>query len=194
MEKREKTIIGIDVSKKTFDLAMGINTQGASITKACFANNLKGYDKMKSWLTERGVTFETTLFCMENTGLYHRLLASFLLSKKAIVWVETPVEIKWSMGIQRGKSDPVDAGRIYNYAFRNQDKINHYEEKDENLQQIADYMALRERLQSCIKTLRLPVKELRSVGLIKAARATEKASALSIAALTKELETSIRRS
>lgn len=188
MEKSVNTIIGIDVSKKTFDLALGANSQGATITKACFANNLKGYTKLGNWLKERNVAFEDTLFCLENTGLYHRVLASYLLSKKALIWVETPIEIKWSMGIQRGKSDPVDAGRIYTYAFRNQDKINPYEENDENLQQIADYMALRERLQGCIKTLKQPIKELKSVGLIKAAKASEKVSTRSIAAMTKDLE------
>ena len=188
MEKRVKTIIGIDVSKRTFDIAVGANSPGATITKAYFANNLQGYALLEDWLEERGFAFDDTLFCLENTGLYHRLLASFLLSKESFVWVETPVEIKWSMGIQRGKSDPVDAERIYTYAFRNQDKINPYEEKDKNLQQIADYMALRERLQTCIKALKQPVKELKSVGLTEAARASEKATSRSIVAMTKELE------
>ena len=188
MEKRVKTIVGIDVSKRTFDLAVGANSHGAIITKACFANNLQGYAMLDDWLEEREFAFEDILFCLENTGLYHRLLASYLLSKGSLVWVETPVEIKWSMGIQRGKSDPVDAERIYTYAFRNQDKINPYEEKDKSLQQIADYMALRERLQACIKTLKLPVRELKSAGLTEAARASEKASARSIAAMKKELE------
>lgn len=188
MEKNLKSIAGIDVSKKTFDIALGGNSQNASINKACFANNEKGYTKLKGWLKEMELTFEDVLFCMENTGLYHRLLASFLISKGALVWVETPVEIKWSMGIQRGKSDPVDAGRIYTYAYRNQDKIVPYEERDKKLQQIADYMALRERLQNCIKTLSVPVKELRSAGLKEAAQASEKASAKSIATMKKELE------
>ncbi|MDF1573074.1 MAG: transposase [Bacteroidales bacterium] len=188
MEKHVKTIIGIDVSKRTFDLAVGANSHVAIITKACLANNLQGYAMLDDWLEEREFAFEDILFCLENTGLYHRLLASYLLSKGSLVWVETPVEIKWSMGIQRGKSDQVDAERIYTYAFRNQDKINPYEEKDKSLQQIADYMALRERLLACIKTLQLPVRELKSVGLTEAARASEKASARSIASMKKELE------
>ncbi len=105
MKKKAKSVAGIDVSKKTFDVAVGDNSQDASINKACFANNEKGYSKLDGWLQEMELTFVDVLFCMENTGLYHRLLANFLIGKGALVWVETPVEIKWSMGIQRGKSD-----------------------------------------------------------------------------------------
>lgn len=187
MKKEVKTIVGIDVSKKTFDIALGANASEASLTKSCFANNLTGYKNLEVLLKKHGINFTDVLFCLENTGLYHRALAGFLISKKALVWVETPVQIKWSMGIQRGKSDTVDAERIYMYALRNQDKMKAYKKKDKTLQQIADYMALRERLQQCITSLSIPVKELRSAGLKEAAAATEKASKKSIDTMKKEL-------
>lgn len=187
MEKKVKSIAGIDVSKKTFDIALGANASNTSLTKACFANTLDGYQELGDWLKGHDLTFEDVLFCMENTGLYHRLLAGFLLSQQSLVWVETPVEIKWSMGIQRGKSDPIDSERIYKYAFRHQDKIKPYSSRDETVQQLADYMSLRERLQQCIKTLSVPVKELKSVGLTDAATTCEQASEKSIETLKKEL-------
>lgn len=183
-----KAIAGIDISKKTFDIALGANTSGATTTQARFANNEEGYLKLTAWLTEQQLTFDEILFCMENTGLYHRLLAGWLLSKKALVWVETPVEVKWSMGIQRGKSDVIDAQRIYRYAFLHQDEITVYEQKDKTLQQIADYMALRERLGQCIKALKVPVKELREAGLEQAAQLTQEASKKSLEALKTELK------
>ena len=188
MENKVKLISGIDVSKKTFDIALGANAQGASVVKTCFANNTDGYKKLENWLKDQNATFEDVLFCLENTGIYHRLLVDFLMTKKAIVWVETPVQIKWSMGIQRGKSDAVDCERIFTYAFRNQDKIIPYEERNKTIQQIADYMALRERLQQCIKALSVPVKELNSVGLKQEAKACEKASKKSISTMKKELK------
>lgn len=188
MKKAVKFIAGIDVSKKTFDIALGANAQETNTKKHCFSNNLEGYSKLEKWFSKQEVNFEETLFCLENTGLYHRLLASFLLSKTTSVWVETPVQIKWSMGIQRGKSDMIDSERIFRYAFRNQDKVVFYEEKDKTLQQIADYMALRERLMQCIKTpLSVPIKELKSVGLTAAAKTCEKASRKSINTMKKEL-------
>lgn len=188
MQKTWDFIVGIDVSKKTLDIAVGQNVPNASVTKACFANNLKGYDKLTAWLKDQGLSYDRALICLENTGIYHRLMAEFLLSRNAFLWVETPVQIKWSGGIQRGKSDVIDAERIMSYAYRNQDKAKAYESKDRSLQQVADYLSLRERLQGCIQSLKQPIKELVSVGLESQAKALERACSKSLKALQKELK------
>lgn len=125
---------------------------------------------------------------MENTGIYHRLLVGWLQQQMAFVWVEMAVQIKWSMGVQRGKSDPVDAGRICLYAFRNQDKAQNYTSMDKAVQQIADLMAARQRLLQCLKTLRVPIKELKDTGLLDAAKLVEKSCSKSIKAIEKELD------
>jgi len=188
MQKTWEYIVGIDISKKTFDIAVGANAAHAIVTKACFANSMAGYDKLTQWLKSQNLSYSKALICLENTGVYHRLLVQFLQSKKAFVWVETPVQIKWSGGIQRGKSDVIDGERIMSYAYRNQDKAKAYEPKDNSLQQVADYLSLRERLQDCIQTLKQPVKELKSVGLAKESNALEKACSKSIKSLKKELK------
>lgn len=188
MQKTWNFIVGIDVSKKTIDIAVGSNTANAEVAKACFANSLTGYDKLTQWLKDQNVTYERTLMCLENTGIYHRLLVQFLQSKKAFVWVETPVQIKWSGGILRGKSDMIDAERIRSYAYRNKDKAKAFQSKDKSLQQIADYLSLRERLQACNKSLKQPIKELRSVGLESEANALEEACIKSLESLKKELK------
>lgn len=187
MQKTWDFIVGIDVSKKTFDVAVGANVSNASVLKACFANNLKGYDKLTEWLERQKFSYAKALICLENTGIYHRLLVQYLQSKQATVWVETPVQIKWSGGIQRGKSDVIDTERIMSYAYRNQDKAKAYEQKDESLQQIADYLSVRERLQDCIKRLKQPIKELKSVGLEKQAKVLERACSKSLKSLEKDL-------
>lgn len=188
MQKIRDFIIGIDVSKNTLDIAVGANAPNVSVSKACFANNLKGYDKMTKWLKTQNLSYEKTLICLENTGIYHRLLVHYLQSKKAFVWVETAVQIKWSGGIQRGKSDIVDSERIMNYAYRNQDKAKSYEPKDESLQQLADYLSVRQRLQGCIQSLKQPIKELQSMGLKKEAKRMEKACSTSLKGLKKDLK------
>ena len=126
---------------------------------------------------------------MENTGIYHRLLVQYLQSQKGYVWVETPVQIKWSGGIQRGKSDVVDCERIMTYAFRNQDKAVDFKNKHETLSQVADYLSLRVRFQKAIKSLKVPIKELKSVGLVSESKVLEEASKLSIEVMQKELKT-----
>ena len=188
MQKKWDFILGIDVSKKTLDIAVGANAPSAGVTKACFANGLNGYDNLTIWLKDKDIDYTSLLICLENTGIYHRLLVRFLQSKKAFVWVETPVQIKWSGGIQRGKSDAIDAERIMNFAYRNQDKAKAYKVKDKALQQVSDYLSLRQRLQQCIQTLRQPIKELKSVGLEQESKVIEAASRKSLNSLQKELK------
>ena len=188
MKKQWKIILGVDISKKTFDVAIGFNKANAIVTKACFANNLKGYDKLSKWLKEQKVNYKDLLICLENTGIYHRLFVQFLQTKKAYVWVETPVQIKWSGGIQRGKSDAIDCERIMTYAFRNQDKAVNYKNKSKILMEVSDYLSLRNRFQKCIKSLNMPIKELKKVGLRLESKALEEASKGSIEVLQKELK------
>ena len=185
---KKKSIAGIDMSKKTFDIAVSLNELNAEVSKAKFLNTIAGFEKCGNWLKKLGVSFGDLLVCLENTGIYHRGLVGYLLTKNALVWVQTPVQIKWSMGIQRGKSDSIDSERILTYCFRNQDKAKKYEKMDESLQQISDNLALRIRLQNCISSLKVPIKELKNVGLVKASKQLEKASQKSIKALQADLK------
>jgi len=51
-----KWIIGIDVSKKTFDVAYAVNTVNAKQAHAVFANDLKGFKTFFKWLKDQDVT------------------------------------------------------------------------------------------------------------------------------------------
>lgn len=188
MKKMYYSFIGIDISKKTFDVSLQSPKASSEIFRKRFPNNLKGFQMFLSFLKKCSVSIESALFCMENTGVYHRLLANLLSAKNAVVWVESGFQIKWSMGLLRGKSDKVDADRIMTYAFRNQDKSRKYEPKDESLQQIGDFLSARSRVIDCIKMLKVPVKEMRSAGLLSQADKLEECSVNSIAALQSELK------
>lgn len=188
MENNWKFILGIDVSKLKLDMALKQAINNSEIFNLKTSNNLQGFDKISCWLKEKGVSRSEVLICLENTGIYHRLLVQYLLNQKFFVWVETPVQIKWSGGLQRGKSDLIDAERIMNYAYRNQDKAKGYKAKDSSLQQISDLLSARERLQTCIHTLMQPIKELKAVGLESEATVLEKACRKSYKALNKNLK------
>ena len=88
----------------------------------------------------------------------------------------------------KGKSDKVDCERILLYSLRNQDRVKPFQERDTSIQQVSDYLSLRARIQTCIKSLKVPVKELKNVGLIQESKALEKASYQSIQSLEKELK------
>jgi len=104
-------LLGVDISKSKIDLALSQNKSNTSMVTNQFSNHLKDYKKMLSWLQKQGVTLDHLLVCMENTGIYHRALVSFLQEQKVFTWVENLVAIKWSLGLQRGKTDKMDAER-----------------------------------------------------------------------------------
>jgi transposase len=52
------------------------------------------------------------VFCMEHTGIYNAHLLGFLHKLKLPIWLESSLQIKQAGGMQRGKSDTVDAQRI----------------------------------------------------------------------------------
>jgi transposase len=182
-------ILGIDVSKKTIDAALSENRANAVMANQQFANSLKGYKELQTWVKQQKASMKNVLVCLENTGIYNRYLVCFLQAQNATVWVETPVQIKWSQGLQRGKNDKADAQRICLYAFRNQDKRRPYAALDKSLQQVADLLGTRQRLINARKMLLIPIKELKAAGLKEEAKVVEKACQKSIAALEKEMET-----
>src|SRR5207249_7080803 len=112
--------VGIDVSKETFDLALIKDNDVRQIVQKEFLNNPKGFKELNSWLMQQKVGYHETLFCIEHTGYYSRLIAKFILAKKGSLWMEMSLKIIRSLGIQRGKNDKIDARRIALFAHRNQ--------------------------------------------------------------------------
>ncbi|SPR13925.1 IS110 family transposase [Orientia tsutsugamushi] len=64
-------IVGIEVSKDTFDAAVLINHK---VQTRKFNNNSEGFNKLVTWLKSRG----TGHVCMEATGIYWKNLAKYL--------------------------------------------------------------------------------------------------------------------
>lgn len=62
------------------------------------------------WLKEQNVVVKHTLFCMESTGIYGMELVNFI-NGKANYFLESPLHIKRSLGLTRGKSDKIFAQR-----------------------------------------------------------------------------------
>ena len=181
-------ILGIDISKKTIDVALSQNKANDSMITHQFANNTKGYQAMLVWLKTLGFEVDQVLICLENTGIYHRCLVRFLQSHQAFVWVENAATIKWSGGLQRGKTDKKDAARISLYAFRNQDKARSFSAREEALEEVADLKAQREGLIQARVCLEAPIKEKREAGLEKEASMLEEVSKRSLASIEEDIK------
>ena len=123
---QKKYFIGIDVSKHTLDVAFIIH-QHSSLSKPVwkqFKNTYTGLKLMQKWLSEMQIPLsDETIVVIENTGIYHRLLWQFFSSLQVDLCIENAAQVKWSLGIARGKNDKVDSRRLALYAVRNTDRL-----------------------------------------------------------------------
>lgn len=180
--------IGIDVSKDTFDVALIKDNNQILIAEDNFTNSSAGLAKLQEFLKKQGLNMEETLFCMEHTGIYCRLLSHYLTENKYYVWLEMPVQIIRSMGVQRGKNDKLDARRIAEYACLKKDKAVLWQPPREVLIQINDLLILRDRLVESRKSLKQPIKELMDTGFKDAARLIESRCKITLNAIDKEIK------
>ena len=149
---------GIDISKGWLDIALvkqnrqllhqRIENTPAAI-KECFRQLKK----------QTGFSWQDSLFCMEHTGIYNHHLMEFLFKKKAPVWLESGLQIKQSLGVQRGKNDKVDAARIAFYAYKNREDVRLWEPEREVVQKLRRLTTIRSRLVGVIKQLKTPLQE-----------------------------------
>jgi transposase len=180
--------IGIDISKNTFDLALIKENTPEKVITAKFSNTHKGIVALEQFIRKQELAKQQILFCIEHTGLYCRVLSNYLVENQYAVWLEMPVQILKSLGIQRGKSDQLDAKRIAIYALTFKDKARLWQPPREEVQKIHDLMTLRERLVESRKSILTPIEELEATGLSEVATTLRKHCIKSIESLDKEIK------
>jgi len=154
-------VLGIDLSKLTFDVGVIVNGLKDNIRYRKFKKTQDGLQEFLDWLKQLGVSLnEQTLVCMEFTGLYNRMVLNFLEKTGIVIWVEMAAHIKQSLGLQRNKSDKFDAKRIAMFAWRNQDGVRMWSSVDKDSQKVKDMLAQRERLVDTKKRLLVPLEEM----------------------------------
>jgi len=135
-------VIGIDVSKSTLDACIH-----SLQTFTQVPNTKKGYIKLFSWVAKStGCSLEQALFCFEHTGMYSYALAC-CMSERQMNYIMVPgLEIKRSLGIQRGKNDQIDARKIAQYAYRRREEVTLYQLPEKSMNKIRQLLSLREKL------------------------------------------------
>jgi len=157
--------IGIDISKLKVDVAIIINNDKSSIVSETFENNLEGMKKLSSFIEKKHqLDLSHTIFCMEHTGIYNRCILNYLTEKQCMIWLEMPVQIIKSMGVQRGKSDKMDAQKIALYAYKNKEDIKLWQPKRLVINEINELLTLRERLITSENALKVPIEEIKQIG------------------------------
>jgi len=183
-----RNFIGIDISKGTFDFALIKDGDLSNPISGETTNNLAGIVKLEEFLKKQGLIMNETLFCMEHTGIYCRLLSQYLVENNYNVWLEMPVQIIRSLGVQRGKNDHVDAIRIAEYACLKKDKAVLWQPPREVVIQINDLLTLRERLIESRKSLKQPIKEFNDAGFKTTANFIQNRCSSTLYSLDKEIE------
>lgn len=166
----KKFFIGIDFSKKTFDVTL--LEKGKLDEKGMhhkFQNSSDGFTKFKEWM-EKHVgpkCREEILLCGENTGTCSKLVSDLLARDGFSMWLESALRIKLSMGIRRGKDDKKDSHDIAVYASRFSDMYKSYEPMGEALEALQTLFSKRRLIVQQMSSLKSSMKELQDCESIK---------------------------
>lgn len=153
-------IIGIDISKKTLDICI---KKDQSLTYLSIENTPKA---IKCFLKPYGK--EQLVVAMENTGRYNWNLLEVLEKFNFEVYVISPLHLKKSIGIARGKNDKVDAFRICSFIEKNRCETPQWKPSTEAIKKIKVLLTERASMVKMKKQLSVrqhDFKIMKSVGL-----------------------------
>jgi len=111
---QNQTIVGIDISAASLDICIAGKEQRSVVIKNDPAVIRRFFDAYKC---------ECLVIGMENTGRYNWALYEVLKDLDHQVYVISPLHLKKSLGLVRGKTDKVDATRIAAFVAKNQAEL-----------------------------------------------------------------------
>ncbi len=150
--------IGVDMSKATLDWAVfDGKTIALQRQSANSETGIKATIKLIKALPD--FTVAKSVCCMEHTGIYNAHILTYLQNISLPIWLENSLQIKKSGGLQRGKTEAIDAQRIAEYAFRFRDQMRLWQPPRPVLQKLAVLSALRQRFLLVRQQLQQPITE-----------------------------------
>lgn len=156
-----KVIIGVDVSKKSLDFHVLV--EGETSFHLQVSNDAKGIKQLFTRLNKQvSLPGNQWLVCMEPTGIYCYPLLNYIAGHELALWLENASLIKAYHGLEREKSDAIDARRIAEYAWAKQSKIRRWKAPRAIIIQLKNLLSLRKRLLNGKNRLAKPMKEDRS--------------------------------
>lgn len=124
----KKIIIGIDISSKTLDICLQKDGKLENIVVVNEVKAIHGFFKK--------LAGQQVVVAMENTGRYNWQLYEALPKYDFEVYVISPLHLKKSTGLARGKNDRVDAERICKFIQKNQDECTVWKPTVVNIQKM----------------------------------------------------------
>lgn len=191
MQETTKFYMGIDVSKSWFDISLMsvVNYQKQPMLTERFINTPEGIKLWHQWLKQLKVPFDkNSLLVIENTGVYHRLIWRFCSKYDLPLYIGNAADIKWSLGITRGKNDIIDSQRLCNYACKEADDLKTTPVLNIVFMQLKDLMTARTKLLSQLRSTQVYIKELKLSNDASVQKILEKAHKAAIEGLKKSIK------
>jgi len=137
--------IGIDIGKQRLDWHIN-DAQNTELITDQAANTPKGIHKMIAQWKRGKICIEEIIVCFEHTGPYGLLLATILEQARICYVMVSAAQVQLSLGIRRGKSDPIDARRLAEYLWRFRDRLAPSRLPSKALLELRSWLIWREKL------------------------------------------------
>lgn len=155
---KNQVTIGIDVSKETLDFAVLL--EGKKLFHMQTSNNCQGINEFcKKVYRQVKIAKEQWFFCLEHTGIYCNPILEYASKKNLAIWMEDAKKIKAFHGIEREKTDKVDALNIAEYAYAKCHKAVLWEPARPVVSRLKALLKCRERLVDTKKRLSVALAE-----------------------------------
>lgn len=156
---KRKWFIGIDISKKTLDVVIYDQKNGKSGYHFKVENNTKGFKKMTKVLKIEGVKLNEAFICLEYCGIYGLEIGLYLDNKIDFCFC-SPLQIKRSLGLIRGKNDKIDAYKIARFCYLFRDELSASSMPTKTMLKLKNLMGERNRVVKSSKIEKQVIKEL----------------------------------
>lgn len=185
----KKIFIGIDISSKTLDICLKID---GTVEYFTIPNELK---PIAAFFKKH--TTKAAVVAMENTGRYNWTLFEVLAKLDLSVYVLSPLHLKKSLGLSRGKNDRIDSLRICNYIEKNQQESVIWRPSSLSIRKLKILLTEREsriRMKSQLARQQHDYKLMKSLGMDKELLKLNKKLIEAINTQIKQIELDIEKS
>ena len=138
------SFVGVDMASASFMACIGTMPWKVTVKPVKFENEEEGFVSFLDWLKTHNLKAESTVVCMEATGVYSEGLAYFLHASGYTVAVEPPLNIQRKFPVNASKTDELDCQYIAEYACRYQDKLSFWKPRAEILEQVKVLLTTRQ--------------------------------------------------
>ena len=138
------SFVGVDIASASFMACVGTSPWKVTVQPVKFENTEDGFVSFLCWLQDHNLKAESSVVCMEATGVYSEGLAYFLYASGYTVAVEPPLNIQRKFPVNASKTDELDCQYIAEYAYRYQDKLAVWQPRAEILEQVKTLLTTRQ--------------------------------------------------